>query len=72
MLEWWGASLVWVEAMEAWGCAQEALVLRSPNKVNDILHIVSHSTPTSVALALSTPPQKRQGWAAGVDHLLSG
>ena len=53
-----GASLVWVEAAEAWGCALEALVLSSPNKVNDTMHLVSRTTPTYVALALTMPPKK--------------
>ena len=53
-----GASLVWVEAAEAWGCALEALVLSSPNKGNDIMHLMSRTTPASVALTLTIPPKK--------------
>ena len=36
----------------------QVLVLSSPNKVNDIMHLVSRTTPTSVALALTMPPKK--------------
>ena len=43
-----GASLAWVKAADVWGCALEALVLISPNEVNDIVHLVSCTTPTSV------------------------
>ena len=58
MLKWWGDSLAWVEALEAWDCALEALVLISPNKVNDIMYLVSCTTPTSVAFTLTMPPNK--------------
>ena len=59
-----GASLAWVKAAEAWGCALEALalVLGSPNDANDIImHLVSRITPTSATFVLTVPPKKDWG-----------
>ena len=50
-----------VDAAETWGYAIEALVLSSPNEVNDIMHLMSCTIPIYVALVLTAHLKKDWG-----------